>query len=229
MDDDKKTQIFTAFLGYLSNTNPIMLLFHLLYIIIVCAILTFGYVVAFHWTSLLHIYEDAHSIQTFSTNLKTSVELDNDIRNSLERLNRQVNGMRTYVYRYHNGLAAVSGVPFFFQSMTHEVISPGASRLLPYEQRIPVGISMNINHEFLHNTCATIKNADADPRSQDYYFFQSRAAKAMIRCPIYMNNGDLFGFVGVDFYDNPEKLETALGAVTDAAASVSKLFANQKR
>lgn len=229
MEEEKKTQLVALFFAYLANTKPLMLLFHLVYVTLVCAVFSAGYVIAFHWTSLIRIYDEAHSIQSFSANLKVSVETDNEIRTALDRLNKQTTGIRAYVYRYHNGLAAISGVPFFFQTMTHEVISPGASRLMPYEQRIPVGISMNINHAFIENHCAIISHADSDPQHQDYYFFQSRGSRSLVRCPIYLSNGDLFGFVGVDFANDVKDIKEVIRIIEDSTSSIGRLFASMKR
>jgi GAF domain len=227
--EEEKPQLAQHIFNYLQQTTPLMLIAHLFYIGMLCAIFSTAYVVAFHWTSLVHIYDEAHSIKNFSDNLKTSVETDNAISQTLDRILSQTNGQRAYVYRYHNGLAAISSVPFFFQTMTHESIAPGTSRLMQYEQRIPVGISMNINHAFVSGKCATILNTDEDPQHQNYYFFQSRGARSLVRCPIYMSNGDLFGFVGVDFIremTNPKQDEQI---IHDATTSISRLFSNLRR
>ena len=229
MDEQKQATLAQVAVDYLSRTRPIMLLVHLIYIAAVTAIFATAYVVAFHFTSLISIYEEAHSITSFSYNLKTSVENDNSIYRNLNRLLTDNNGMRAYVYRYHNGLAAISGVPFFFQTMTHEVISPGTSRIMNFEQRIPASIHMAINNQFVNDKCAVIKNADQDKENQDYYFWISRNAKHLIRCPIYMTNGDLFGFVGVDYSTDIADLSAAERSVKDTAKEIGKLFATTKQ
>ena len=227
----KSVPVVDSILRYLSRTSPFMLAVHLIYIGTASIFLSCAYVISFHWESLVRIYEEAHSIQSFSANLKTSVENDNRIYADLNAVRTDTNGMRAYVYRYHNGLAAISGVPFFFQTMTHEIIAPGASRIMEFEQRIPAGIHMEINNEFIQDKCAVINNTDKDPSNQNYYYYQSRNAKALIRCPIYMDNGDLFGFVGVDFSNNLSAA-TADSTVKDveivkrAAESIGKLFAS---
>ena len=229
MDEQKQATLAQVAVDYLSRTRPIMLLVHLIYIAAVTTIFATAYVVAFHFTSLISIYEEAHSITSFSYNLKTSVENDNSIYRNLNRLLTDNNGMRAYVYRYHNGLAAISGVPFFFQTMTHEVISPGTSRIMNFEQRIPASIHMAINNQFVNDKCAVIKNADQDKENQDYYFWMSRNAKHLIRCPIYMTNGDLFGFVGVDYNTDIADLSAAERSVKDTAKEIGKLFATTKQ
>lgn len=201
-----------------------MLLVHILYIAVISAIFSTAYVISFHFTSLVSVYEEAHSIQNFSMNLKTSVENDNAIYNNLTRILTDTNGIRAYVYRYHNGLAAISGVPFFFQTMTHEVISPGTPRIMNFEQRIPASIHIAINNQFVNGKCAAIKDTDHDKENQDYYFWMSRGAKHLIRCPIFMNNGDLFGFVGVDYNSEIGDTLSAEKQVKETAGLISKLF-----
>ena len=205
-----------------------MLAVHLIYTAAITAIFATAYVIAFHFTSLVSIYEEAHSITSFSMNLKTSVENDNSIYRNLNRLLSDTNGMRAYVYRYHNGLAAISGVPFFFQTMTHEVIAPGTTRIMTFEQRIPASIHIAINNAFINNACAIIRDSDRDRENQDYYFWLSRGAKHLIRCPIYMANGDLFGFVGVDFTSSMIDEPTAEKNIKQSADEIAKLFATKK-
>ena len=229
MDEQKQATLAQVVTDYLTKTKPVMLAVHLIYIAAVTAIFSMAYVVAFHFTSLISVYEEAHSISSFSMNLKTSVENDNAIYADLNRLLNDSGGSRAYAYRYHNGLAAISGVPFFFQTMTHEVISPGTSRILPFEQRIPASIHMAINNAFVNDKCAVIKNTDRDKENQDYYFWTSRGAKNLIRCPVYMANGDLFGFVGVDFSDDMRDAAVSEKQAHEIAAEIAKLFAATKR
>jgi len=228
VEEEKKITLASIAADYLANTRPLMLVMHVLYIAAVSMVLSASYVIAFHFTSLVSVYEEAHSITSFSSNLKTSVENDNAIYADLNRLVAELDGMRAYVYRYHNGLAAISGVPFFFQTMTHESISPGTARILPFEQRIPASIHLAINNAFVTDHCAVIKNTDKDKDNQDYYFFLSRGAKHLIRCPIYMSNGDLFGFVGVDWTADIKDSENSQKQIKQAADHIAQLFANNK-
>jgi len=229
LDEQKQATLAQVAVDYLSRTRPVMLLVHTIYIAAITAVFSTAYVVAFHFASLITMYEEAHSISSFSYNLKTSVENDNNIYRNLNRLLTDSNGMRAYVYRYHNGLAAISGVPFFFQTMTHEVISPGTSRIMNFEQRIPASIHMAINNQFVNDKCAVIKNTDKDRENQDYYFWMSRNAKHLIRCPIYMSNGDLFGFVGVDYNADIGDMAAAEHNVKETATEIGKLFATTKK
>jgi hypothetical protein len=79
----KTIPVVDSILKYLSRTSPFMLAVHLIYISIASIFLSSAYVVSFHWDSLIRIYEEAHSIQSFSANLKTSVENDNKIYTDL--------------------------------------------------------------------------------------------------------------------------------------------------
>ena len=126
--------------------------------------------------------------------------------------------MRAYVYRYHNGLPAISGVPFFFQTNVNEVISPGSTRLLNFEQRIPASIHIAMNTAFVANKCLLISDTRLNQNSQDYYFFESRNAVAVMRCPIYMDNGDLLGFVGIDW----NRIQLGDSKITSALENVAK-------
>ena len=149
LDIDKKT-IAEILVRYLSSTTPVMLFIHLLWLMVICAVLSTTYVVSFHFTSLLSVYQDAHNIQNFNNNLLSSKKQDGNVNSILEELLESSKANRAYVFRYHNGLAAVSGVPFFFQSNTHEVISPGTPRVIQFEQHIPASINIAISNQFMH-------------------------------------------------------------------------------
>jgi hypothetical protein len=195
----------------------------------VCVILSVTYIGAFHTTDLINFYQEAHNIKNFNTNLILSAKQDRGINEILEELVTTTRANRAYIFRYHNGLAAVSGVPFFFQTNTHEVIAPGTARVLQFEQHIPASINLAISNQFLANKCAVVAQADSDKDSQNYYFYQVRAAKSLIRCPIFMNNGDLFGFVGIDYLAKQDEktLETALAQVRVQSNTLAGVFATK--
>ena len=215
-DSSSKPTMLQIIIKYLTDTPPWLLIIHLFYIGTICSFLSISYIAAFHWPSIVQVYEESKEHKQFSNNLKHNVETDAKITNGLKKILDNTGGMRAYVYRYHNGLPSISGVPFFFQTNTNEVIAPGAIRLINFEQRIPVGIHMASNVAFVANRCMLITNTEVDKSDQDYYFFQSRNAVAVLRCPIYMDNGDLFGFVGIDWNHTIQadsKLEDQLHAL----------------
>lgn len=226
---DNKPTMFELLLNYLKTTSPVLLMVHLLYIMLICATLSVSYVVAFHWSNVVQIYQEAHDVKGFSKNLKVSVEHDKKIESILHDTMTHTNGSRAYVYRYHNGLAAISSVPFFFQTNTHEVIAPGAARLLPFEQRIPASINPFVTNQYIKNQCAIITDTDADKNGQYYYIFQSRAAKSFIRCPIYLDNSDLFGFIGIDYPTNPADPKKFIAEIQEAATNIGNIFESIKR
>jgi hypothetical protein len=199
-----------------------------------CAFLSLSYVFAFHWSSLVELYEEAHTAKRFSDNFKVGAETDVTVNNILRNLISSYGGMRVYVYRYHNGLAAISGVPFFFQSNTHELIAPGADRLMPYEQRIPASIHVSMNNNFIQDKCVLVSDTTVDKNDQNYYFYVSRNATSVARCPIFLANGDLFGFVGIDWnhatppdavmLQDLHRTASRLGAVFEDTSK--KLFGN---
>jgi len=194
-----KPSMLQILVDYLTNTSPWLLMVHMVYIGMICTFLSLSYIAAFHWSSVVQLYEDASTHNQFSNNLKLSATADTKITEELQRIMEDTGGMRAYVYRYHNGLPSISGVPFFFQTNTHEVIAPGATRLITFEQRVPAGINVAMNNAFVTDKCMMVGDTEVDKASQNYYFFQSRNASAVLRCPIYMANGDLFGFVGIDW------------------------------
>ena len=187
--------------------------------------------VSFHFTSLVHIYDEAHNIKQFSTNLRLSAKIDTEIQDILNKMLADSHSNRSYLFRYHNGLAAVNGIPFFFQTNTHEVISPGTQRLMQFYQRIPASLTPMMNQKFAQNECVVLNHIDKSTDIQLLYFYQSRNTKAMIRCPIFMGDGDLWGFVGIDFSNeqNPDKLSNDKTIVLNAAMDLTKIFSSFKK
>lgn len=221
--------MFEIFIRYLSKTAPGLLFLHLVWLIIVSAVLSTSYIFAFHFTSLLNIYQEAHNIRNFSANLMVSASQDRDINNALHTLLDQTHSNRAYISRYHNGLAAVNGVPFFFQTLTHEVITPGTPRVMQFEQHVPASINIAMNNQFMQNRCAIVVNSDSDRDSQNYWYYQIRNAKHLIRCPIYMANGDLFGFIGIDYVSNTTNInmEQMRDRVKEMSSTISSIFARR--
>jgi hypothetical protein len=228
---ESKVSIIEIFLRYLSRTRPLMLIFHLFWILCAGSILSVCYVVSFHFTSLVHIYDEAHNIKEFNNNLRISAKIDAEIQDILNKVLAETHSNRSYLFRYHNGLAAVNGIPFFFQTNTHEVISPGTQRLMQFYQRIPASITPFMNQKFAQNECIVLNNIDKSTDIQMLYFYQSRNTKSMIRCPIFMGDGDLWGFVGIDFNNeqNVDKLDKDKTIVIKAAMDLTKIFASLKK
>jgi len=224
MDEDKKLTLVELVLQYLSTVSVARQLFHLFFVFVVALIFTVSWVIIKDYSALVQVWADAHEISTFSNRLKINVANDSEIAKDLERIMQETNGARAYIYRFHNGLAAVNNVPFFFQSMTHESISPGTQRVMPFEQRIPVGIGMKMNMAFLRNDCIVMKDTDKDTSDSNYYYWTSRGARHFVRCPIYMGNGDLFGFVGVDYNREDSKVTDGQRMLRDEADRIAKLY-----
>ena len=228
--DIQKNDLAQILVNYLSNTQPWTLLVHLLWLACVCLILSVTYIGAFHTSDLLNFYQEAHNIKNFNNNLIFSAKQDKNINEILEDLLLTTHANRSYIFRYHNGLAAVSGVPFFFQTNTHEVITPGTPRVIQFEQHIPASINLAISNQFLANKCAIVSQTDSDKDSQNYYYYQVRGAKSLVRCPIFMSNGDLFGFVGVDFIarQDDKTLESTMLQLQVKANSLAGVFASKQ-
>jgi hypothetical protein len=95
-----------------------------------------------------------------------------------------------------------------------------------YQQNIPVSVDFSINNQFIDNHCAIITDTTVDPQNQNYFFYQSRGAKAMIRCPIYVDNGDLFGFIGIDFDHTltSQQAQEISGLLEETATQIEPLF-----
>lgn len=226
-----KKSLPETILFYFTNTKPIVQLFHLFWLVVASCALSASYVLAFHFTSVVNIYREAHSITSFGQDVMVSARNDQRIETKLKEILDSTRANRAYIYRFHNGLAAVNGVPFFFHTMTHEVISPGTPRTMQFEQRIPASINLAMSNQFVRNRCAVIDNTERDPDSQNYWYFQQRGARSMVRCPIFMQNGDLFGFIGVDYLNDLDRstLESVAARLREQSIEMGSIFMTMRR
>tara|TARA_R110000868_G_scaffold183767_2_gene425115 strand:- start:10095 stop:10772 length:678 start_codon:yes stop_codon:yes gene_type:complete len=219
--------ILKAVLAYLKYTPVVRLFVHLFFIVTLCLVISFSYIIAFHFTNLLDVYTEVHSVQNFSNKLQGNMQVETKLEGSLQKLMLETQGNRAYVYRYHNGLAAVNGVPFFFQTMTHETIRPGTNRIIAVEQRLPASISPSINMQFLQNRCLVAMNLENVNHSL-HYMYANYGVRTTIRCPIFLIKGDLFGFIGVDFTSATANSEAIRQHVLDASREVARTFGDMK-
>lgn len=196
----------------------------------VSLILSSTYILAFNFTKLVDLYQEAHSVKNFSNNLKISAQQDIEINQLLKNLIEVTKSSRSYIFRYHNGLASVSGVPFFFETNTHEMISPGTSRIMQFNQRLPTNFNLAMNEAFVRDECVGLKDLDRDVNHQYYYLFQNRGSKGTIRCPIFLNNGDLFGYVGIDYKKevDDDTWNKALELVKQTSVQLTKIYTRKQ-
>lgn len=228
-NDDVKLSMLQILLDYLKTTPPLNLIIHMVYITVICAILSVSYIAAFHWNDVITLYNTRQEQSSNEEQFELDLDTNTQINYKLQGLLTELEAMRIYVYRYHGKLDTVSGVPFFYQSNIFEVISPGSARLMTYEQRIPAGIHMAMNNEFVRDRCMLIKDTTTDKDSQNYYFYTSRNAMAMERCPIFLDNGDLFGFVGIDWAMSIENTEDLTGKLHSVAAELGEIFSKSPK
>lgn len=191
--------ILELLLKYFRTVHPLKMLWHLVWITLVLCMMSITYVVTFHFEPVLDLWQRSRSMQHFTHELNTSIAVDTRISEELQRVLMLTNTDRTYVFRYHNGIPAVGGIPFIFHTNTHEVIRPGVNRVISLMQRIPSSINVHMNQEFAKGKCITLTDIDTDTTGNDYWYYQARGARHMIRCPIYSRQGDLIGFVGADY------------------------------
>lgn len=223
---NEKRSLPELFFTYLTITRPLILLFHLIWLLLASCVLSTAYILAFHFTSVVSIYKDAHSVTSFGQDIMRSAHQDQSIELRLKEILESSRANRAYIYRYHNGLAAVNGIPFFFQTLTHEVISPGTPRIMQFAQRMPASIDIALSNQFVQNQCGIIENTVDDPNSQNYWYFRTYRTSSLVRCPIFMPNGDLFGFVGVDYLErmDAQTLATVANRLKDSANQIATIF-----
>ena len=83
---ESQVSILEIFVRYLNRTKPLTMIFHLFWIMCVCSVLSICYITAFHFTSLVHIYDEAHNIKEFNHGLKLNAKIDVQIDSILNKM-----------------------------------------------------------------------------------------------------------------------------------------------
>lgn len=211
---------------YFRTVHPLKMAWHLIWIMAVLAMLSITYIVSFHFLPVMELWQRSRSFDHFRTELSTSVAVDHQVNTELQQVLQRTHADRAYVFRYHNGIPAVGGVPFIFHTNTHEVIRPGVNRVISLMQRIPSSINVHMNQEFIQNRCVTLNDLDLDTTGHDYWYYQSRGSIHLVRCAFYTTQGDLLGFVGLDYVNrsNPVSLDQVSSQLRESAQRLGIMF-----
>jgi hypothetical protein len=206
-------------LKYLRTTSAWRMFLHLIWLMCLLMILSSSYIITFHFVPVLELFKKSHSLTHFSSELATSIAMDQQVNAVLQTMLTQTQANRSYLFRFHNGIPSVNNVPFIFHTMTHELISPGTPRVIVFSQRLPTGILGTSNHEMINRRCVVLNNLDEITDSINAWHYNMRGAVAVVRCPYFSSRGDLLGFVGVDFKESPA--EDAIAHAHDAARAAA--------
>jgi hypothetical protein len=193
------TDVARVLLSYFRTVHPLKMLWHLFVIFCLLCMISTSYIIAFHFQPVIDLWQRSHSMNNFARELQVSVAVDTSANQALNQVLINTNANRAYIFRFHNGIPSPNNVPFIFHTNTHEVIKPGTNRIINFGQRLPSSLITNMSTEFLKRKCVSLTNINARPDSALYWYYESRAALHMTRCAFFSNNGDLLGFVGIDY------------------------------
>lgn len=216
---------------YLKVTPPWKMFMHLVWLLCLLMILSSTYIITFHFQPVVTLIQRSQSLSYFSEHLQTSIAIDQQINALIQPLLSTSNASRSYVFRYHNGIPSVNNVPFMFHSMTHEWIKPGTSRVVMFSQRLPTGILGQQNADMIRRRCVAVNYLDRTPESIYGWHYYMRGAIAVVRCPFFSAQGDLLGFVGIDFNEriSDSDLVSAVTTTLSASERLSIIFQNVAR
>jgi hypothetical protein len=220
------TFLFQIVMRYLKTVHPLRMLWHLVWIFCVLSMLSTTYIITFHFQPVMDLWMKSESMNSFAKELQTSVAVDTQTKEELNKLLAVTNASRVYVFRYHNGTPSPNNVPFIFFTNTHEIIKPGANRVIDLNQRIPASLIHDMNIEFVKDKCVMLNDINKNPNSANYWLFQTRNSIATIRCPFFSSKGDLIGFVGIDFTESTQDsaLQSSGKKVHESAKNLTKIF-----
>ena len=218
--------ILQIIVKYLKTVPPLKMAWHLAWIFCMLCMLSITYIITFNFKPILDTWERSRSIEHFRSEMSHSIAVDARVNHELNNILQAARADRAYIFRYHNGIPSVAGVPFMFHSNTHEVIRPGTSRVIMFNQRLPSSLNVSMNVEFSKNNCVSYTGLSEHVDSMNYWYWQTRGAHSMIRCAIYTRSGDMLGFVGLDYITHPHDHDNSDNELKLKASAVllSRLF-----
>jgi hypothetical protein len=218
--------ILKIIIKYLKSVPPLKMAWHLAWIFCMLCMLSITYIITFNFKPIMDHWERSRSIEHFRSEMSNSIAVDARVNNELNNILQATRADRAYIFRYHNGIPAVAGVPFMFHSNTHEVIRPGTSRVIMFNQRLPSSLNVSMNVEFSKNNCVIYNGLSERVDGVNHWYWQTRGSHSMIRCAIYTRSGDMLGFVGLDYIANPTDHDHADNELKLKASAVllSRLF-----
>lgn len=200
--------ILQSLLEYLKTRSIFLKLFDLVFILLLIAGVSTGYIFATNFTEITGVTRPVDEYQDFITVLENNKKVDE----ILEQVLAMSNGSRVGVYQFHDGINGFGRIPFFYYSQTFEKLKPGISSETAQTQRIPLSVDIELG-TFADNRC--YMNRKIEPATPNGHMMKSRGVISYARCPIFDLKDKLVGFVGVDYVNmadvpKDEKEETVL-------------------
>lgn len=220
------SSILSILLKYVKSASIGRMFAHLVWLSCLLLVCSLTYILTFHFQPVMEAWQKSQSINHFKSELSSSIALDTKINQELLLLLEDTQSDRSYVFRFHNGIPSVSGVPFIFHTNTHEIIRAGVTRVILFGQRIPSSLNSQSNQEFTQRQCVTFIHLDDNQNSIHYWYFETRQARSMLRCPIFTRDGDIVGFVGLDWLQdaNQQTLKDGERKIKASAAKLGQIF-----
>ena len=163
--------------------------------------------------------------------LDNHIKISSNIKPCLERAKTDFNADRVAAYVFHNGMHSSHGLPFYKYTCLSEVIrrDKGITQVINEQKALPLtmiddNIAIMLNREGWFVIC------DADKESDKYPLVIGQMGrnllKSAIGVSIYSLDGDILGFVMVEFKKSKtkEELEGIVCRVKDRCDSLTTVF-----
>lgn len=163
--------------------------------------------------------------------LDNHIKISSNIKPCLERAKTDFNADRVAAYVFHNGMHSSHGLPFYKYTCLSEVIrrDKGITQVINEQKALPLtmiddNIAIMLNREGWFVIC------DADKESDKYPLVIGQMGrnllKSAIGVSIYSVDGDILGFVMVEFKKSKtkEELEGIVCRVKDRCDSLTTVF-----
>ena len=163
--------------------------------------------------------------------LDNHIKISSNIKPCLERAKTDFNADRVAAYVFHNGMHSSHGLPFYKYTCLSEVIrrDRGITQVINEQKALPLtmiddNIAIMLNREGWFVIC------DADRESDKYPLVIGQMGrnllKSAIGVSIYSVDGDILGFVMVEFKKSKtkEELEGIVCRVKDRCDSLTTVF-----
>lgn len=163
--------------------------------------------------------------------LDNHIKISSNIKPCLERAKTDFNADRVAAYVFHNGMHSSHGLPFYKYTCLSEVIrrDKGITQVINEQKALPLtmiddNIAIMLNREGWFVICDADKESDKCPLVIGQ--MGRNLLKSAIGVSIYSVDGDILGFVMVEFKKSKtkEELEGIVCRVKDRCDSLTTVF-----
>jgi hypothetical protein len=128
-----------------------------------------------------------------------SVDAARNIYKILDKLQKNTDSDRVYIYQFHNGGKYFSGLPRQRMSCTYEIVSEGVSTECEHVKDLRCSIYSLFIERIMKENGTIINQIDDIKHSASRQLFLNKGVHKACLIPIYTKLNNIVGIIGIDY------------------------------